>query len=82
MEDYVKHENDAQVVELNVGGKVFTTTIVTLTKPVINGKTQKPTVSTKQDAFAVSNLPLHARGHLLKEIFENYAYNKDNLMFR
>ena len=81
LNDYVKHENDPQVVKINVGGKVFTTTISTLTKPIINRRTQNPTPSTQKDAFFAANLSAHGRGHLLKEIFENYAYNKENLIF-
>ncbi len=33
MNDYVKYEKDAKVVKINVGGRVFTTTLKTLTKP-------------------------------------------------
>jgi hypothetical protein len=52
-----------------------------LTKPIIRRRTQYATPSTQPDAFFAANLSAHGRGHLLKEIFEHYAYNKENLIF-
>jgi len=85
MNDYVKYEKDAQVVKINVGGKVFTTTLKTLTKPVT--KRYNMTFWNQKLMNRITRDPLEVpRGegqHLLKRIFENenHVYDPKNLVF-
>ena len=85
--EHIKFENDVDVIKLNVGGKVFTTTMGTLSKPIItvpgmsyDPPDYKPISNRKTQNPKNANLP-RGQGHLLKRLFENNAYDKDNLLF-
>jgi len=82
MNDYVQHENDAQVVKINVGGKVFTTTLKTLTKPVTKKYKYEPCETIENRITRdPSKVPGGEGQHLLKRIFENNVYDPKNLVF-
>lgn len=65
-EEYVRHENDLDVIKVNVGGQVFTTTRHTLTRSIpLHGQ------------YFTTN----SHSHLLQEIFILSDYDPKNLVF-
>lgn len=65
-EEYVRHENDLDVIKVNVGGQVFTTTRHTLTRSI-----------PLHDQYFTTK----SHSHLLQEIFILSDYDPKNLVF-
>ena len=62
----IKREKDEDIIKLNVGGQVFTTTKYTLTRQI---------------PMSQLSLKRATHSHLLQVTFENTVYDKDNLIF-
>lgn len=63
--DLVRRERELDVIKVNVGGKIFMTTLRTLTQPIPVG----------------GHYIRKVHGHLLQDIFESLQYDQNNLIF-